>query len=82
MGFCVLFGLLLCFLAFNREGVWTTFTPQDVARWQHQAETGDETPAARHALTSRHPLAISQPLGSPVAAPQEPASGRELANVA
>ena len=37
MSLCVLFGLLLCCLACFREGVWTKYTPQDVARWQAQA---------------------------------------------
>ena len=30
----VLFGLLDWFLAGFREGVWTQYTPQDVARWR------------------------------------------------
>lgn len=37
MSFCVLFGLLFCCLAYFREGVWTPYTPQDVARWHTQA---------------------------------------------
>ena len=37
MGFCVLFGLLFCCLACFREGVWTPYTSQDVARWHAQA---------------------------------------------
>lgn len=40
MSLCVLFGLLFCCLACFREGVWTKYTPQDVARWHAQADRG------------------------------------------
>ena len=33
----ILFGLLGLFLAGFREGVWTKYTAQDVARWQVEA---------------------------------------------
>ncbi|MCC3155529.1 hypothetical protein Q3A66_16035 [Hymenobacter sp. BT770] len=44
MSFCVLFGLLFCCLACFREGVWTKYTPQDVARWKAQADPGRREP--------------------------------------
>lgn len=37
MMYGILFALLALCLAFFREGVWTQFTPQDVARWQDEA---------------------------------------------
>ncbi len=40
MSLCILFGLLFCCLAFFREGVWTAYTPQDVARWHAQGDPG------------------------------------------
>ena len=51
MSLCVLFGLLCCCLAFFREGVWTPYTPQDVARWHAQGDRGrNESMAPRPAL--------------------------------
>ncbi|GAA4492716.1 hypothetical protein GCM10023172_00290 [Hymenobacter ginsengisoli] len=38
MGLCVLFGLLGVCLAFYREGVWTPYSTQDIARWQAQTK--------------------------------------------
>jgi len=51
MSLCVLFGLLFCCLACFREGVWTKYTPQDVARWHAQAaqQTPDVPVAAARA---------------------------------
>ena len=46
----VLFGLLFWGLAGFREGVWTQYTPQDVARWQAQAAA-----AAHAAAVARSP---------------------------
>ncbi|WP_201987611.1 hypothetical protein [Hymenobacter rubidus] len=37
MIYVTLFALLGLFLAGFREGVWTQYTPQDVARWQAEA---------------------------------------------
>lgn len=47
MSLCVLFGLLFCCLACFREGVWTKYTPQDVARWHTQADRGRIAPHPR-----------------------------------
>lgn len=44
MGLWVLFGLLGCCLACFREGVWTKYTAQDVARWHTQADRGRNEP--------------------------------------
>jgi hypothetical protein len=61
MSLCVLFGLLFCCLACFREGVWTKYTPQDVARWHAQAAVEVEAlpmaakahPPVRAAVISR-----------------------------
>ncbi|GAA4054195.1 hypothetical protein GCM10022409_46550 [Hymenobacter glaciei] len=44
--------LLFCScLGCLREGVWTTYTPADVARWQ--AHAADETAVPRHPLPTQ-----------------------------
>ncbi len=61
MGLCLLFGLLFWLLAFHREGVWTKYTPQDIARWQKQAAAEDTEPVALR------PTPASQPPAGPQA---------------
>ena len=51
----VLFGLLFWCLAGFREGVWTQYTPQDVARWQAHAAA-----AARAVAVTRSPAVLGR----------------------
>ena len=55
----VLFALLLWCLAGFREGVWTKYTPQDVARWHLPAEAalaaGTAEAARSQATPGRRP---------------------------
>ena len=44
MMFVVLFALLGLFLAGFREGVWTKYTPEDIARW-HAAGAPNNSPS-------------------------------------
>lgn len=55
MMYGILFALLGLCLACFREGVWTQFTPQDIARWQAEGQ------AAR-----AHPVAAPLPLLGPI----------------
>jgi len=82
MGLCVLFGLLFCFLAFHREGVWTAYNSQDVARWHKQTAAGGTEPVPLRPVPSSHPLAVPQGPGIPVAARPKAAPVLELAEVA
>lgn len=59
MSFCVLFGLLFCCLACFREGVWTKYTPQDVARWHAQADRGRVEPTPPRSLLARTSVSAS-----------------------
>ncbi|GAB2845956.1 hypothetical protein GCM10027044_01230 [Hymenobacter ruber] len=59
MSLCVLFGLLFCCLAFFREGVWTKYTPQDVARWQAQGDRGRKDPTPYRPVLARPSVAAS-----------------------
>ena len=52
--FGILFALLALFLAGFREGVWTKYTSQDVARWQAQAAAQAATAPVMHSPTP-HP---------------------------
>ena len=82
MGLCALFGLLFCFLAFHREGVWTAYTPQDVARWQSKAAAKGTETGAPHLTPGYHPLAVSQATSIPVATRRKAAQVLELSEVA
>ena len=62
MSLCVLFGLLFCCLACFREGVWTKYTPQDVARWQAQGERGRDEPTPYQPMLARPSVAGSNEL--------------------
>ncbi|WP_460615477.1 hypothetical protein [Hymenobacter seoulensis] len=61
----LLFALLFCCLAANREGVWTRYSSQDIVRWQTAAsrettqETENEGAASSAAVTpgpGKHPV--------------------------
>ena len=82
MGLCVLFGLLFCFLAFHREGVWTTYTPQDVARWHAQAAAGGAEPVALRPTRGSHPPAGTLASGIPAVTRRTVAPVVALAEVA
>lgn len=79
MGLGVLFGLLFCFLAFHREGVWTAYTPQDVARWHAQAAAGGTEPGAPRLTPVSHPIAVPQAPSIPAATRRKAAQGLEVA---
>lgn len=81
MGLCALFGLLFCFLAFHREGVWTAYTPQDVARWHPQAGAEGTELCAPRLTPCCHPLAVSQATSIPVATRRKADQVLELAEV-
>ena len=51
----ILFGLLGLFLTGFREGVWTKYTAQDVARWQIEA-------AEQAANANSHQLPAANPM--------------------
>lgn len=59
MNFCVLFGLLFCCLACFREGVWTKYTPQDVARWYTQHDQGRSELTPPRSVRARMAVSIS-----------------------
>ena len=65
--------LLFCScLACLREGVWTQYTPADVARWQAHAHPMDETAAPRQPLPTPRLVALHTALRSkPAAAPAD-----------
>ena len=44
MMYGILFALLALCLACFREGVWTVYTAEDVARWQAEAAQAAQTP--------------------------------------
>ena len=54
----ILFALLALCLACFREGVWTKYTAQDVARWQAEAAQAARVPAQFH--PTHPPLPSSQ----------------------
>ncbi|WP_046242482.1 hypothetical protein [Hymenobacter terrenus] len=55
MMFGILFALLALFLAGFREGVWTKYTAQDVARWQAQAAAQSAIPPIMGQPALHHP---------------------------
>lgn len=65
MSFCVLFGLLFCCLACFREGVWTKYTPQDVARWHTQGDRGRDAPTPPRPALARTVVSGSGDLREP-----------------
>ena len=70
MMYGVLFALLgLCQACF-REGVWTKYTPEDVARWQ--AEAAQAAPATLH-IHRPHTPPLTQP-GPTTCKPERPAA--------
>lgn len=66
MSLCVLFGLLFCCLAFFREGVWTKYTPQDVARWHAQGDQGRNEPTYSRPVLAKTLVSASGDLVEPV----------------
>jgi hypothetical protein len=86
MMFGILFALLALFLAGFREGVWTKYTAQDVARWQAEAAaqavvavaTGlPQPPAAPPVVSSPAYIRIAQPY-SPLKAERKEVAEMEL----
>ena len=54
--------LLFCScLGCLREGVWTKYTPADVARWK--AQSADETAALHLFLSTQRPVTVPIPRG-------------------
>ncbi|MBD2767957.1 hypothetical protein IC235_08630 [Hymenobacter sp. BT664] len=84
MMFGILFALLALFLAGFREGVWTKYTAQDVARWQTEAATQaavatglPQPPAAPPVVSSPAPIRLAQP-SSPIKAERKKVEELEL----
>lgn len=74
----VLFGLLFWCLAGFREGVWTQYTPQDVARWQAQAAAAHAAAVARSpAVPGRPHVNESRRSHSRTAGPPQVNTGRK-----
>ncbi|MFC7670768.1 hypothetical protein ACFQT0_28630 [Hymenobacter humi] len=84
MSLCVLFGLLICCLAFFREGVWTKYTPQDVARWHAQGDQGRNEPTYYRPVLAKTSVSASGDLVEPVILPPQSkqAEGPALQKVA
>ena len=72
MSLCVLFGLLFCCPAFFREGVWTKYTPQDVARWHAQGDPGRNEPTYPRPVLAKTSVSASDDLVEPVNSPPYP----------
>lgn len=72
MSLCVLFGLLFCCLAFFREGVWTKYTPQDVARWHAQGDQGRNEPTYSRPVLAKTSVSASGDLVEPVSLTPHP----------
>ena len=64
MMYVVLFALLGLCLACFREGVWTKYTPQDVARWQSEAAQAMLAPPLHHPVQTP-PLTSALPGQNP-----------------
>lgn len=75
MSFCVLFGLLFCCLACFREGVWTKYTPQDVARWRTQADQGRIEPTPPRPVLARTSVSASGDLEPATSSPRPKPAG-------
>ncbi|WP_191004077.1 hypothetical protein [Hymenobacter montanus] len=79
MMFAILFLLLALFLAGYRDGVWTKYTPQDVARWQ--VEAAAQSPNIHQSPTANHAAQLpSNPVAPPVGVALE-TEGKPLTRV-
>ena len=71
MMYGIIFALLGLCLACFRDGVWTKYTPQDVARWQAEQARTAPTPACPATLSPPGPATPSV-LRSPATPPPRP----------